>query len=258
MRNEALGIVDLVVAFGGVAAVDRASISIERGEVLAVVGPNGAGKTTVLNAVSGIAPVREGAIWFDDRKVDLRHVAGHHRPELGIARTFQESRLVPGLSVGDQLLCGVLPRARLSTLASAVRTPHFLKSERSQADRAQLLLHDLGIGNTWARLVDSLPAGHRRLVDLGRALMSQPKLLLLDEIAAGLSDEEKAQTIAFVRRLQNEQGVTVLFIEHDLEVVRKLADRVVVMAMGSVLAEGSAADALSRADVLEAYVGSRV
>lgn len=249
-----LNLEDLSVAFGGVAAVNRVSFSLEEESVLALVGPNGAGKTTLLNAISGLVRIQGGRITYAGSR-QLHSMPAAARAGLGISRTFQQSRLFKGLKVLDQLLCGGYSPVRYRTLASIVRIPDMIHAEKELVRRAFHLLDELGLTNAANLDLESLPGPDRRLVDLGRALMSNPRLLLLDEIAAGMTEKDKERVVQIVQSRYAAGGLAVIVIEHDLQFVRRLAARAVVLASGRVIAAGPTNEVLAQPDVLSAYVG---
>jgi branched-chain amino acid transport system permease protein len=252
---EATGI---SVAFGGVVAVDDVNFAVDAGARVAIVGPNGAGKTTLLNAISGLVRPRAGSIMVEGVKADLTRLSPAKRASLGIGRTFQHSELFggQGLTVGDQLLCGAYARTRYTILGALLRTPAMLREERRVLAEAEELLRELDLESVAYRQIEELAGPDRRLVDLARALMSKPRLLLLDEIAAGMSVEAKQRLARYLRAKCLKDGMALVVIEHDIEFVRSLAERVVVLSEGAVLAEGTPDDVFARAEVMEAYVGA--
>lgn len=254
MSTEILDLDGVRVRFGGNVAVDGVSLSVAAGSVLGLVGPNGAGKTTLFNAISGLVRVSGGRIVLhrDGGAVELTRVGAWRRPGLGIGRTFQDSRLIEHLPVIDQLCSGALCRG--GGLGAVLRGRRFLRRERKLVDDAMAILDGLGIADRATTSIDVLSAPERRLVDLGRAMMSRPDILLLDEISAGMPPEDREMVTRYVRDAAG-SGTTVIFVEHDMAFVRRLADRVVVMAEGGVLADGEPGEVLRRADVLEAYIG---
>ncbi len=220
---------------------------------MGVIGPNGAGKSTLMNALSGLARTRTGSITLDG--ANLQHTRVARRTELGIGRTFQHSRLFTGLPVIDQLLCGHYCRTGYSLFGALTRRPSVVREERDLRSRAEALLHRLGLAHMAYLPVSDLSGAHRRLVDLGRALMIAPRVLLLDEVAAGLTEPEKRALVALLRTEQTENQTAMIVIEHDLDFVRSLAQSTVVIAEGAVIASGGTQDVLARPEVLEAYVG---
>jgi branched-chain amino acid transport system ATP-binding protein len=244
---------DLVVRFGGILALQDVSLTVEREECVGVIGPNGAGKSTLMNAISGLVRSSSGSIVLDG--VDLVHARVARRAELGIGRTFQHSRLFAGLPVIDQLLCGHYSRTHYGLFGALTRRPSVLREEREWRDRAQTLLDRLGIGDMSRLPVGELSGAHRRLVDLGRALMIEPRVLLLDEVAAGLTDQEKRDLVALLKSVQSDNHTAMIIIEHDLDFVRALAHSTFVIFEGGLLASGHTSEVLARREVLEAYVG---
>ena len=240
-------------SFGGLTAVNDLSFRVERGEVVGLIGPNGAGKTTAFNLITGVLDVDSGAITFDG--VAIAPLPPHRIARLGLARTFQHLNLNPGMSLIDNVALGAYTRTHAGLLAG------MLGLDRAEEDRtrAEALrnLHRVGLGDDPFARADSLPLGKARLLEVARALLADPALLLLDEPAAGLRRHEKEELKALIRRLQAD-GVTVLLVEHDMDVVMDLADRVVVMNHGNKLTEGSPDEVRRHPEVIEAYLGREV
>lgn len=249
-----LEVQSLTVRFGGIVALHDISFTVTRGECVGVIGPNGAGKSTLMNAISGLVRTGMGSITLDG--VNLLQIGIAQRAELGIGRTFQHSRLFSGLPVIDQLLCGHYSRTEYAFFGALSRRPSVVREERDLRDKAEELLRRLGLGNMAHLPVSELSGAHRRLVDLGRALMIVPRALLLDEVAAGLTMQEKSHLAALLRQEQTENQTSMIVIEHDLDFVRSLAQSTVVIAEGAVIASGQTAEVLGRPEVLEAYVGA--
>lgn len=254
--SSLLTLTGVEVRFGGNVAVDGVTLELPPGAILGLIGPNGAGKTTLFNAISGLVPTSAGHIYLDGRsgRVDLTRRGAWRRPGLGVGRTFQDSRLVGGMPVIDQLCSGAF-RERGGYLGAVFRTPAFMHRERQLVDRAKAVMEALGIADRATVDVDLLSAPERRLVDLGRALMSRPSLLLLDEISAGMPPEEREKVATYVLHEVATAGTAVVFVEHDMAFVRRVAHRVVVMAEGRVLADGEPSQVLRLPEVLEAYIG---
>lgn len=244
----------LTVRFGGIVALHDITLAVTRGACVAVIGPNGAGKSTLMNAISGLVRTRVGSIILDG--VNLLQTDIARRAELGIGRTFQHSRLFSDLPVIDQLLCGHYSRTGYALLGALSRRPGVIREERDLHDQAEALLSRLGLGDMVDFPVSELSGAHRRLVDVGRALMIAPRALLLDEVAAGLTVQEKLDLAALLRHEQTENRTSMIVIEHDLDFVRSLAQSTVVIAEGAVIANGPTAEVLARPEVLEAYVGA--
>jgi branched-chain amino acid transport system permease protein len=242
------------VRFGGVHAVSEASLTLYEGEFLAIVGPNGAGKSTLLNAISGLVTLTAGSVAMRGRPLDT--VRAHERAARGIARTFQHSRLFDGLTAADQVLCGRYHAGGYRLWDTLARTPRFIRSETRAMSMTMDLFASLRIGGVAFSGSRELSGPQARLVGLARALIADPQVLLLDEIAAACSEDEKRQLCELLAQLRRASGLAAIIVEHDLNFVRMLADRVVFMADGRVLATGTPDEVFSRADVLDAYVGT--
>jgi branched-chain amino acid transport system ATP-binding protein len=246
---------DIDVRFGGVAALTGVSFAVTPGSIVGVIGPNGAGKSTMMNVISGLIGPKTGAVYWGPDRENLTRRSSFRRAELGIARTFQDTRLIPGMTVIDQLMCGAYARMGYGAFRGTTRTPGVSKIETVVRDEARSLLAELELEHMQYLSTDSIPSPVRRLVDFGRALMMQPRLLLLDEITAGTTDSERESVIELVLRRNKDAGVTVLSIAHDLDFIRRMADSVVVLVNGMILVQGPTEEVLARPDVLEAYIG---
>jgi branched-chain amino acid transport system ATP-binding protein len=246
-----LSVSDLRVKFGAVAAVDGVSLTVEAGEIVGLVGPNGAGKTTLFNAINGQIRPDSGTVSFDGVRVD--HLAPFQRARLGIGRTFQRIEVFGELSVRDNLLVAARARRRPASLwrdlveAGAPSAP-----ELAEVDRA---LQRVGLAERADDPVSTLSLGSCRLVEIGRALVAGPALLLADEPTSGLDPVEAAQLAAVLSGAQRESGLAVLLVEHNLATVRALADRVVVLDLGRVIAEGDFSAVMADPTVRQAYLG---
>jgi ABC-type branched-subunit amino acid transport system ATPase component/ABC-type branched-subunit amino acid transport system permease subunit len=248
---------DVSVRFDGVVAVDHVSFAIPPGSIVGLIGPNGAGKSTLLNAISGLVPAT-GSIRVEGTPTrELIGLPAHARPALGIGRTFQHSRLFGSMSVIEQLVAGALARQRYGLGAALVRTPAMIRDEAETLDHARELIAEFGLGGREYDSVDELPGPHRRLVDVGRALMSKPRLLLLDEVGAGLSGVEKQALCDSLEALASRRTLTMVIVEHDLDFIRSLAGRTIVLDQGRVVVEAETEDALAHHEVVAAYIGER-
>jgi branched-chain amino acid transport system permease protein len=236
--------------FGALAAVNDVSFEVKSGEVLGLIGPNGAGKTTLLNLITGTAKPNAGRIMFLDH--DVTKLAPRHIAARGVARTFQHVKLRPNMTLLDNALLGTYSRTRSGFLAGAMRLHR--DEEKSAQFEALQQLKRVGLGEKAAELAGNLPLGQQRLLEVARALAADPVVVILDEPAAGLRSLEKQILSRLLRTLRNE-GMTIVLVEHDMEFVMNLVDRIVVMDFGSKLAEGVPADIRAEPRVQEAYLG---
>lgn len=251
--GASLDISGLRIAFGGVTAVDGVSLEIPPGSVVGLVGPNGAGKTTLLNAVSGFVPVTAGAIAVEGR--ELRPSRPSERWAHGVGRTFQNLSLHTGLTVLDHLLIGQHAIAGYGTTSQLLRLPGFVRGERRLRARAKEIADELGLAELLDQPVENLPYGIQKRVDVARALVAAPRLLLLDEPAAGLTPDEGDDLVGRVLVLARRSGATVLLVEHNIELVMRVADRIVALNFGRVIADGVPDVVRRQDDFVEAYLG---
>ncbi len=249
-----LSLDNVTLRFGGLTAVDRLSLEVEAGAIHAIVGPNGAGKSTVFNMISRFYAPAEGTIRFDG--TDLAGLRPHDVAGLGIARTFQNIELFEHSTVLDNLLVGRHRHRRTTLLEEALFTGRARQQELAHREAAEEVIDFLDLQAYRDKRIIGLPYGVRKVVELGRALAARPRLLLLDEPASGLSAEETQDMRWWIQDIRRHMGITVLMVEHDMGLVGKLCDRVLAMADGARLAEGTPAELRAHPAVIEAYLGA--
>ncbi len=242
-------------SFGGLHALKGVSLDVRRGEIFGLVGPNGSGKTTLLNAIAGFFPPQDGKILFEGK--DITGMRPHQVARLGIARTFQNLALFRGMSTLDNILMGrhihMRPRAR----AAAFYWWWARRDEVAQRRKAEEIIDVLQLEAIRDEPIDVVPLGLQKRVELARALAAEPKLLILDEPMAGMNQEEKEYMARFILDVREERGITVLMIEHHMDVVASLCDRMMVLNYGESIAAGEPKEALAEPRVVEAYLGKR-
>jgi branched-chain amino acid transport system ATP-binding protein len=243
---------DVTLRFGGLTALDSVSFGIRRGEILGLIGPNGAGKTTCFNAMTGVYRPTSGRVLLEDKP--LGKSSRHRITQRGIARTFQNIRLFAEMTALENVVVGADARARTSVLGALLRLPRHHHEERHAVERAMALLEFVGIADRAADKAKNLPYGYQRRLEIARALATEPKLLCLDEPAAGFNPAEKEELMALIRKIRAD-GYTVLLIEHDMRLVMGVTDRIVVLEFGKKIAEGLPGQIRENPAVIAAYLG---
>ena len=249
---------NLSVRFGGVLAVNNVSFDVREGEVFTLIGPNGAGKTTVFNLISRIYTPTQGTIDYAGPQgpIRLTDQPPHQIASLGIARTFQNIELFEHATVLHNLLVGRHTHSRSNLLSEIFFTPSVRREEVEAREQAERVIDFLDLQHYRDTMIAGLPYGVRKVVELARALCTQPRLLLLDEPSSGLNVEETDDMAFWIQDIKHELGITVLMVEHDMSLVSKVSDRVLAMNQGEVLAMGSPREVQSDPGVIEAYLGS--
>ena len=275
MAENVLKVENVTMQFGGVVAVDNMNLSIDKGEIVALIGPNGAGKTTAFNVVTGVYQPTNGAVWFQGEKIVENHPQGKMRTmykgehageythvlaptpdkitQLGMARTFQNIRLWKSQTVFDNVLIAKHCRTHTNFLSATFRLNR--KEEAEQRHNVEQLLETVGLLDVKDELATSLPYGKQRRLEIARALAAEPKLLLLDEPAAGMNPQETDDLTAFIGQIRDQFGLTVFLIEHHMDLVMDISDRIYVLDFGKLIAQGTPAEIQNNQRVIDAYLG---
>lgn len=243
----------VTVRFGGVIALADVSLSLEQGQVVTVIGPNGSGKSTLFNCITGLVPIAQGSVRIGG--TDMAHTPAYLRIARGLARSFQTPRFDPCVSVEDAVLCGFYPVSRAGIFGSMLRSPKVAREERAFLDDCDRILEDFRLTKLRNTPLGELPMGQVRLVEVARAVANQPRYLLLDEPAAGLTKAEQTMLGAEIRRLAG-AGVGILLVEHNFAMVRELSDETIVLDRGKLLLKGRPADLMQDPMFVDAYLGT--
>lgn len=248
-----LDVKNLGISFGGLRAVDKFEIKIEKGQLYGLIGPNGAGKTTVFNLLTGVYKPDDGKIELDGKNITGSKTIDINKA--GIARTFQNIRLFKELSVLDNVKVGLHNQYHYSTIEGILRLPNYFKVEKQMNEKAMELLKVFDLDKEADFLAANLPYGKQRKLEIARALATNPKLLLLDEPAAGMNPNETKELMDTIRFVRDNFDMTILLIEHDMKLVSGICEELTVLNFGQVLAQGKTADVLNDPEVIKAYLG---
>ena len=276
-RDHVLQVENVTMQFGGVVAVNNLSLEVNRGEIVALIGPNGAGKTTAFNCITGVYQPTNGIVRFEDSPIVVNHPQGKMKKEyagknaekyvnekvlaptpdiitkMGVARTFQNIRLWKSMTVFENVLIAKHMRAKQNVFSAALRTSK--KEELRMREETETLLKEQNLWDVRDELATSLPYGKQRRLEIARALATDPKLLLLDEPAAGMNPQETLELAAFIHDIRDKYNLSILLIEHHMDLVMNISDRIYVLDFGSLIAEGVPAEIQSNQRVIDAYLG---
>ena len=248
-----LEVKNLSISFGGLKAVDNFHVEIEKGQLYGLIGPNGAGKTTIFNLLTGVYKPNAGSIVLDDTNITGKSTIEIN--QAGIARTFQNIRLFKDMSVLDNVKAGLHNHHKYSTVEGIFRLPRYYKIEKEMDEEAMSLLRVFDLDKECDFKASNLPYGKQRKLEIARALATEPKLLLLDEPAAGMNPNETAELMETIRFVRDNFDMTVLLIEHDMKLVSGICEKLTVLNFGQVLREGATSDVLHDPEVIKAYLG---
>lgn len=251
---EMLSVKNLGISFGGLHAVDSFNITVNKGELYGLIGPNGAGKTTVFNLLTGVYKPDMGQIFLDGENITGRSTIEINRA--GIARTFQNIRLFKNLSVLDNVKIGLHNDYRYSSIAGILRLPPYFRTEKRMNEQAYEILEVFDLEKEANHLSANLPYGKQRKLEIARALATNPKLLLLDEPAAGMNPSETEELMETITLIRKKYDVTILLIEHDMKLVAGICEKIFVLNFGTELANGLPQDVLNNPEVIKAYLGA--
>ncbi len=239
--------------FGGIVALMDISFTVKKGEIKAIIGPNGAGKTTLFNVITGVYTPDRGSIKFNGELISK--MPSHKIAMKGVSRTFQNVELFGHMTVLENVMVGRHARTKSGFISSGLKLPSTIREEKSIREKAQEILDYVGLGRRANELASSLPIGEQRILEIARALATEPKLILLDEPASGLNEAETKSLSRFIVKMRDELGITVILVEHDMGLVMDISETIVVINFGEKLAEGTPEEIRNNKLVIDAYLG---
>lgn len=251
--SDILVIKNVTKRFGGITASNDICINVRKGDIHGIIGPNGAGKTTIFNMITGVYNTSEGEIYFDGTKINGRK--SHEIAALGISRTFQNIRLFGDLTVFENLLTACQKNITYSFVDGLFQTKKYREQEKREESKCIEALMSVKLFDLKDQRANNLPYGMQRRLEIARALVMEPKILLLDEPAAGMNEEESAQLSEFIRNIRKNYGISIIIIDHHMDVIMEICDRMSVLNFGNLLAEGTPGEIQNNAQVIEAYLG---
>ena len=254
LNENVLEVKDLSISFGGLKAVQNVSFDLKKGELLGLIGPNGAGKTTLFNMLSGVYTPTSGEILLDGEKIN--GLSPDKLSKLGVARTFQNIRLFDNLTVLDNVKLAMNQYMEYGVLTGMLRFPKYWKEENEATEKAKEILRLFDLERYFRAFAGNLPYGAQRKLEIARAMATRPKLLLLDEPAAGMNESETQDLMDSIKIIREKTGVSILLIEHDMNLVLGISERLVVLNYGEILASGDPREVIENEEVVKAYLGS--